>query len=502
MLTPPQKPGGRPKLTVSIASWLNLKAPTETFRTIQLWVTIVALVLAPFFFGSVDHVWIAVWTVVLSVGAVFGTTLPLGVAQTRTMSAFFFLCFAYAAVAVIQVTPHLFDQLDDPVWQRTNELLQLDVGPRISSRAEITPVAIGRFLLLLTSFVGGFLAGTSRRSSHILILFAQYSILAYSIFGLVALALTPDLLLWTAKRAYLGSFTATFVNHNTAATFVGAGAILWFCSACLSVQSLQSSSLRLLLLTPSNEHVAFKVMLRLAAGLICFFALLLTGSRGGLICTCMGLIVAIGLMITNRLKLKIWYAVGAAALTLAAVTIWLSSTGRIASHGLFDDGRWSVYGFCIEAIRQRPLLGAGAGTFADMFPSLRTPDFNSWGIWDYAHSTILEIAVEMGIPVAAMVVIAAAASVLILARAALRSKDLSRSSLSAIAGIAILSYLHSTIDFSLQIPGYLVVFGILLGCGLARASCDKSALQKVRSRSSFTSEPLSEARLMSSSNAE
>jgi hypothetical protein len=26
------------------------------------------------------------------------------------------------------------------------------------------------------------------------------------------------------------------------------------------------------------------------------------------------------------------------------------------------------------------------------------------------------------------------------------------------------------IDFSLQIPGYLIVFGILLGCGLARAA--------------------------------
>jgi hypothetical protein len=41
--------------------------------------------------------------------------------------------------------------------------------------------------------------------------------------------------------------------------------------------------------------------------------------------------------------------------------------------------------------------------------------------------------------------------------------------LAAITGIALLSYLHSTIDFSLQIPGYLILFGILLGCGLARA---------------------------------
>ena len=76
----------------------------------------------------------------------------------------------------------------------------------------------------------------------------------------------------------------------------------------------------------------------------------------------------------------------------------------------------------------------------------------------------------MGIPIAAMVVMASVASLVILAQAALSSKDRGRSTLSAITGIAVLSYLHSMIDFSLQIPGYLIMFGILLGCGLARAS--------------------------------
>ena len=85
----------------------------------------------------------------------------------------------------------------------------------------------------------------------------------------------------------------------------------------------------------------------------------------------------------------------------------------------------------------------------------------------------------MGIPVAAMVVIAALASLFILARAALRSESRSRRPLAAITGIAVLSYLHSMIDFSLQIPGYLVLFGVLLGCGLARASA-KSAEVAVR----------------------
>jgi hypothetical protein len=54
--------------------------------------------------------------------------------------------------------------------------------------------------------------------------------------------------------------------------------------------------------------------------------------------------------------------------------------------------------------------------------------------------------------------------------------------LAAIVGIAILSYLHSMIDFSLQIPGYLVVFGIILGCGLARASSNREAAGETRSR--------------------
>jgi O-antigen ligase len=188
----------------------------------------------------------------------------------------------------------------------------------------------------------------------------------------------------------------------------------------------------------------------------------------------LGLLVAIVLMVANRQKPRFWHMALWGTVALAVTIALLSRMGRIGSQGLFDDARWSVYGFCVEAIRQRPLLGAGLGTFEDLFPSLRADNFYSWGVWDYAHSTILEIAVEMGIPVAAMVVIAALASLFILARAAVNSEGRSRRSLAAITGIAVLSYLHSMIDFSLQIPGYLVLFGVLLGCGLAKASA-KSA---------------------------
>ncbi|MBV8701548.1 MAG: O-antigen ligase family protein, partial [Bradyrhizobium sp.] len=452
----------------------------EALKWVQLCGTIAALVLAPLFFGSVDRVWIAIWAMLLSISTFCGVAEQPGTAQRGVLAGFLAVCAAYAVVAIVQVAPHLIEALDDPIWQRVNSLLGLGALPRISTRAEIPPEALGRFLLLVTSLASGFFAATSRRNSDLLVSFAQSAILLYAIYGILALALTPSLLLWSPKVAYRGFLTATFVNHNTAATLVGAGAILWFCSAGLSLQSLRISSIRLLLLLPSSERVAFELILRSGAGLVCFFALLFTGSRGGLICASLGLLTAIGLMIANRLKTRLWYILGSGAVALVLVVIWLGQTSSIGTRGLFDDGRWSVYGLCIDAIRQRPLLGSGIGTFADIFPSLRSTDLSSWGVWEYAHSTIVEIAVEMGLPIAAIVILAAVVSFLILARAALRSQGRSRSALSAIAGIAVLSYLHSLIDFSLQIPGYLIVFGILLGCGLARASAE-SAPDKERS---------------------
>lgn len=449
---------------------LQLKLPDEMFRSIQLWLTIAVLGLAPLFFGSADQVWVAIWTTLLSAAVLCGTFESIGGAQARLLFVFLVLCCAYALVAIVQVIPNAIGLLNDPVWQRAKDLLGIDLSPRISGRADISPVSIGHFLLFLTSVLSGFFVGVSRRNGDRLVGFARYAVLLYAVYGLVALALTPNMLLWAPKTAYLGNLTATFVNHNTAATFIGAGVILWFSAAWLPLQSLRFSSIRLLLLMPSNERAAFKFIVCSAAGLTCFFALLLTGSRGGLICSCLGLLVAVGLMIAGRQKLGFWYALGCGIVALTVMAVWLSGTARIGSQGLFDGARWSVYGYCIEAIRQRPLLGAGLGTFADLFPSLRPGDFSGWGVWDFAHSTILEIAVEMGLPIAAMTVIAVIASLVILAKAALRSSDGSRSLLSAITGIAVLSYFHSPIDFSLQIPGYMAPFGILLGCGLARAT--------------------------------
>ena len=295
------------------------------------------------------------------------------------------------------------------------------------------------------------------------------------LYGIAALVFTPDKLLWVNKTSYLGYLTSTFVNHNTAATFIGAGVVLWFCLAFSSVQSFRPSTIRVLLLSRSSEALAMKIMLRAAAALTCFFGLLLTGSRGGLVCSAMGLLVAVILMVVKQWSLSRWHIAALAVAGFTLASIWLSGIGRIASQGLIDHNRLSVYRSSIRAITERPLLGSGAGTFPDIFPAFRNNDLWTWGVWDYAHSTLLEIAFEMGIPVAVMIAVAAVTSVFILMRAAATTSDkVDRRVLAAIAGIATLSYLHSLIDFSLQIPGFFVVFGILLGCGLAKASAPRT----------------------------
>jgi O-antigen ligase len=440
----------------------------------QVYVTLAVMVLAPFFFGSVDLFWISIWTIILSIGALFGIFVPLKKGQARVLLALVSLCGVYGAVAIVQIVPHAFDGLNDLIWQKSSEILGTPALPRISSHAEIPPLAIGHVLLFAVAFINGLCIGTSRRDSERIVRCAQYFILAFAVYGFAALFFTPNLLIWANKTAYLGYLTGTFVNHNTAATLLGAGGILWFCSAFSAAQSVSFESVRTILLSRSNESVAVRLIFRSSAALVCFAALLQTGSRGGLICSVAGLLGAIVLMLAKSPSLRPSHAFSVLAAALVVCFLVLGRTGRIASQGLIDEGRWSVYQLAFEAIKRRPLFGSGAGTFADQFAAFRSSDLSSWGVWDYAHSSILEIAVEMGIPVALMIAVSAFVSVYILARAAVFVEgQQDQRMLAAIAGIAILTYLHSLIDFSLQIPGYLIVFGVLLGCGLSRATSDQ-----------------------------
>ena len=91
-----------------------------------------------------------------------------------------------------------------------------------------------------------------------------------------------------------------------------------------------------------------------------------------------------------------------------------------------------------------------------------------WGVWDRAHSTPLELASDLGLPLAVLIVIAWLIVLGMLIRGVCtRRRDLIMP-VGALA-VAILSLAHSIIDFSLQIPGYAIVVFSLVGAGLAQS---------------------------------
>ena len=88
-----------------------------------------------------------------------------------------------------------------------------------------------------------------------------------------------------------------------------------------------------------------------------------------------------------------------------------------------------------------------------------------YGIYDRAHSTLLELAAEAGLPLASIVVIGWMIAFGVLAHG-VRTRRRDRIIPAAALSVGLLAVFHSLVDFSLQIPGFaIVVFGLLgVGC--------------------------------------
>ena len=143
-------------------------------------------------------------------------------------------------------------------------------------------------------------------------------------------------------------------------------------------------------------------------------------------------------------------------------------SGRFDMQGLSDEGRIETYRSTLRMIADHPWFGTGLGTFMWSFPAYRSANISMWGIWDRAHSTPLELASDLGLPLAGLIVLAWVVVLGLLIRGVrTRRRDLIMP-VGALT-VALLSSAHSVIDFSLQIPGYAIVVFSLVGAGLAQS---------------------------------
>jgi O-antigen ligase len=294
-------------------------------------------------------------------------------------------------------------------------------------------------------------------------------------YGILAHLFDPTHILWREKEAYLAYVTGTFINRNTAAAYFGSCAVVWSLLLWERVRlempqgPLQWSAMpaRLLSHTPTRIVVAFAMLF------LCLAAMFMTGSRGAVVLSLFALIVAFIAFfrrdLPQRSGLVTALAGGGAAALILLQLMGAGINARFDIQGAADEGRLETYKSTLRMIADHPWFGTGQGTFAYAFPAYRSSKVSMVGVWDIAHNTLLEIAADMGVPIAALVVVAWLVVFAVLIRGALIRRRGLVVPVAALA-IAILAVLHSLIDFTLQIPGYAVVAMALIGMGLAQAS--------------------------------
>ena len=164
----------------------------------------------------------------------------------------------------------------------------------------------------------------------------------------------------------------------------------------------------------------------------------------------------------------------AAALLVGGLTAFVlleilggNVTNRLELEGFVDQGRLETYRSTLKMIADHPWFGTGLGTFVWSFPAYRS-DVSMWGIWTFAHSTSLELAADLGLPLTGLIGLAWLVVLVVLFRG-VRTRRNDRIVPAGALAVVILSLAHSFIDFSLQNPGYAIVVFALVGAGLAQS---------------------------------
>jgi O-antigen ligase len=441
---------------------------------IASWTLFAVIALVPLPFGSMGQSAVALWCIALGCCLVLAPVGNLSAGQLALVGLAGAVIGAYVLVLHEQLSAHPWLAVPQPIWRDAAAALGVPLAPSVSIARNMPWLELGRPLLCISAMGCGFLVGADRLRARQLLRTFAWSGAAYAAYGILAHFLDPTHILQLDKQAYLGSVTGTFINRNTAGAYFGSCSVVWSLllwerlrfemhDQPLAWRMLGS---RLLSRPPRTVVIRFGMLF------LCLGAMFMTRSRGAVILSLFALVVAFAAFfrrdLPKRSGLFATLSGGCAAMLILLQLMGAGVNSRFDLEGLSEGGRLETYRATLRMIADHPWFGTGLGTFAEAFPAYRSPNVSMWGRWDLAHNTLLEIAAEMGIPIAALVALAWIVIFAVLLRGTfVRRRDLIVP-VAALA-VAMLAVLHSLIDFSLQIPGYAVVALAVVGAGLAQS---------------------------------
>lgn len=449
----------------------SAQTPSNRISACILFVTVA---IAPLPFGSVEPTAIAFWCVVLGLGVMVASQRGLRREHVPLLGLAVVVIVAYAFVLHEQLAERPWIASPHPLWREVAQALGTSIAPSVSIARNEPFFALGAPLSNMLAVICSFIVCIDRARARQLILVIAWSGVAYAIYGMAAYLIDPTHLLWLEKRAYRDVLTSTFVNRNTAAVYFGSCAVLWLLILSRELRRRlppgkihwRSVPRWLLSEMPRTIIMSFSMLL------VCLAAMLMTNSRAGVVISLMTLVLAFAGFFYRDLPHRggIVAALGIGAFIALFVLQILGGnvSGRFEVQGLSDEARLEAYRSTLRMIADHPWFGTGLGTFVWSFPAYRSANVSMWGVWDKAHSTPLELASDLGLPLACLIVLVWLIVLGVLIRGVLiRRRDLIV--LVGALAVAIIGLTHSLIDFSLQIPGYAIVVFALVGAGLAQS---------------------------------
>jgi O-antigen ligase len=446
---------------------------------IIFWLLLALIALAPLPFGS-NRPWswsllalgsaalLGVWTLAALVNPTLHTALWRHYRPLAVGFGLFILWTIFQAMPFSPVGWH------DPAWQDASNALGTPLPGAISLSPDSSLTGVMRLLSYGIVFWLGLQLCRHRRRALILWWAICLTVTAYAVYGLVVQLTDSRTILWFAKWSYQSSLTSTFVNRNHFATYVGLGLLVTLALITEEVRNAAQHGLSTRTgLIYFLDHMRPPLFLLMVIFVVLATALLLTHSRAGALCAAFGVATLIGALALSqpfRSRTLVWFGgiivlVGFAILFVSGNTIWSRMGDLVENVG----AREQVYGIALRAIADRPWLGHGLGTFAMIFRLLRGEGFGvNEAIYDVAHNSYLEMAVEAGVPAALLLYALLAVMTAVFVRGAKTRRHDAIYSCTGLAATMLVGA-HSLVDFSLQIPAIAATYFLMAGAAYAQS---------------------------------
>jgi O-antigen ligase len=404
-----------------------------------------------------------------------GVPHPVPIRRIGTSAILFALVVIWILVQNATWTPADWQH---PIWQLASDALGQPIAGSISIDRDLTVLALLRLVTAASTFWLALQLSHNDRQARMLILSVVVISAVYAASGLFALSVPPNGRLFP-ELGPTKFVTSTFVNQNHYVTFAGIGLIAGVARILQLYRrqlerggGLWRSKIATLISTTGG-----KAAVPLACTMVIAPSLLLTGSRGGIIATALGLLVLFGLNVRttagdSRRNDALLILVG--AFVVASLFIGFSDTvvGRLTSQGVYDGGRPAAWMSTLRSIFAAPLLGFGYGTFSAVFPMFRDDSLSVFSLWDKAHNTYLEIFQGLGLLFGAMLIACVVILVLDCVKGA-RTRKRGATIPAIAASVSFLVGAHALVDFSLQIQAVTLTYMAVLGVGVAQGEAGR-----------------------------